>query len=106
MGQAYGVKCFDCDYIARALVGGGMRTYQTMSLYPVYCKACSGLTHINEREKAPGCENCGGQDYVRYGPDTLELRTSSRDESALEGQHICPMCKKFSLQFSLSMRFD
>lgn len=104
MGRRYRPKCEICSYQGFATVGSGMRDHKTISRFPVLCRECETLTHINERDADPKCDKCSGYDYVKYGADTREANASGQGE--LEGMHQCPQCKSHTLVFGWPILFD
>jgi len=111
MGSSLIASC-ECGYTTdQLIVGGGMRTFSTIYIYPAFCSNCRDLAMINLRDETPKCDLCGSDQVKAYGDESLRAGAGSVDtatrpepeeETCVEvadGTHLCPECGEFKLKF-------
>jgi len=120
MGRQVLVDCKLCSYSNIVTIGGSRSSYQTNDPFPAFCQSCNNLTSINNAVKDQCCRTCGSKHVLKYGEKTrldssvIDDRSDKdkRDGVALvigwdEGLHLCPNCKKYGLEFGMTiMLFD
>ncbi len=70
MGAMARASC-DCGYTTPLLLGGGMASFETVCLFPLYCRSCRALECANVFESPLVCPECKGVDVLAY--DAPEL---------------------------------
>ena len=65
MGAMASASC-SCGYSTELLLGGGMSDFETVCLFPIYCRTCRTLQEANLLESPATCSQCGGPDIVAY----------------------------------------
>lgn len=111
MGAMATANC-DCGYSTGLLLGGGMANFETVCLFPIYCRVCRSLECANLVDSPVTCEKCGGSDVVAYdAPELLgEAGTGEvfswhitervgRVVRLSDGRYLCPNCQQMRLRF-------
>lgn len=112
MGSIRNVTC-PCGFNAPVTVGGSMRHFLEDSRFPFYCEAC-GIVDVNVAKDDLYCPKCESRDIKQYGippisepPLINRGYVSTRNYQADAKGHLCPACKKKTMEFTLSeMCFD
>src|SRR5438067_463723 len=105
MGDMATAHC-ERGYSTDLVLGGGMANFQTVCLFPVYCRACRSLHCANLLDAPVKCKECSGLDVVAY--DSPELLGEAgagevfswhlvgqldRELQLSDGRYLCPRCQ-------------
>ena len=80
-------------------LGALMKTFKTHNYFPALCKTCGDMVQANIKPSPPVCTKCNGSDIVLYGPETRDPLDSHNYKGSLDGLHLCPSCRSYSLHF-------
>jgi hypothetical protein len=96
-----------------------MANFETICLFPVYCRACRTLRTANLLESPVTCPGCGGEDVTSYdapelfgepgGDWVFSWHRRERFGRALclsDGRYLCPACGQMRLRFERSGSWD
>jgi len=112
MGCSVEAIC-DCGFHASALVGGGMREFQSVCRFPAYCECCHLLVEVNLLVKTPRCPHCQSRRVRSYDHPSLQGQVGKEEVVSWnvsdrlgrvlmlhDGTYLCPACGQLTLRFS------
>jgi hypothetical protein len=118
MGAMATATC-DCGYSRDLWLGGGMTNFETMCLFPIYCRGCRTLQQANLLDSPVLCPGCGGSDVLPYDAPELIGETgvgrvfnwnlgkrSRRVLTLSDGRYLCPACQQTQLRFKATGCWD
>ncbi|MCX6157601.1 MAG: hypothetical protein NTY74_06465 [Ignavibacteriae bacterium] len=114
-GNIVSAKC-DCGFKTSMALGGGKMNFETVCIFPFYCKDCSSLIELNTFNEKYFCEKCNSENVMCYDNDSLRAHKSDisvfgwnldRKSYVLKDDfYLCPQCKEFKLKFKSIGFFD
>ena len=100
MASVYSVECYKCGFRRPWItVGALMATVKTANYFPAFCKTCADLVSANIKPTPPVCTECNSSEIVVYGQKTRDPGDPLHHKSDLDGQHMCPSCREYTLRF-------
>lgn len=84
MGTIVRAVC-ECGYAREMLCGGGMANFESVCMFPVYCRTCTVLESANLFDAPPRCPKCGTDHVIAYDHHELVRRSDGRSEARIRG---------------------
>ncbi len=118
MGAMAQASC-GCGYSGSIRLGGGMLNFETVCLFPIYCRTCQTLQTTNLFESPVKCNKCDGTDVTVYDDPELLGEPGTRKvfswdtEKQLgrvlrlsDGRYLYPACGQMRLRFQRTASWD
>lgn len=105
MGSQVRATC-GCGYEKMIMIGCGMATVGTLSLFPCLCPDCKEIVEGNLLEKPVSCPKCKASGLVPYGQKGTTKGKGKRVAESWEERNLtdrlyyCPKCDSYNLRFS------
>ncbi|MFZ4590002.1 MAG: hypothetical protein ACOYN6_03330 [Ignavibacteria bacterium] len=114
-GNIVSATC-DCGFKTTMALGGGKRNFETVCMFPFYCKDCSSLIELNTFNEKYSCDKCNSENVMCYDNDSLRAHKSDvsvfgwnldwKSYVLKDDSYLCPQCKEFKLKFKSIGNFD
>lgn len=110
MGSFVRATC-ECGYEHEFAIGGGMRDFLEVCLFPCLCRDCKRIVQVNLLDTPLSCSNCRSHNVVPYDHDELceeqglsditswSVERVGRELRLTDGRYHCPACASFRLRF-------
>lgn len=118
MGTIVRAVC-ECGYAREMLCGGGMANFESVCLFPVYCRTCGLLEAANLFDAPLRCPKCGTDHVIAYDHHELVGQKGKeevfswnvkerigRNPRLSDGHYLCPACQRMQLRFQESGYWD